>query len=105
MPKTLSEGDRIRIKDRDQVAADIKSQLFYEHYRNLTGTVAKLYDDNTVSVNVDPGVLPKEVASRHISTSDSLKQKWLDALSDEGRNKLPAAEKSFALRSTILVTA
>ena len=32
-----------------------------------------------------------------------MRQKWLDALSDEARNKLSSAEKKFALRYNLLI--
>lgn len=103
MSKPLAEGDSVRVSDREQVAADIKSQLFYEHYRNLVGTVAKIYADGTASINIDQNALTKEVSKRHDETASGIRQRWLDGLSDEGRNKLTAAEKTFNLRYTILV--
>jgi hypothetical protein len=103
MSKPLAEGDRIRVADREQTAADIKSQLFYDHYRGLSGTISKVYADGTASVNVDNEALTKEVAQRHVKTSEGLRQKWLDGISEEGRNKLSASEKTFTLRYTILV--
>ena len=33
-----------------------------------------------------------------------MRQKWLDNLSDEARNKLSAAEKKFSLRYSLLVS-
>jgi hypothetical protein len=105
MPKPLAEGDRVRVSDREPVPADVKSQLFYEHYRGVTGVIAKLYADGTAAVNVDTDALSKDIARRHIDTSDALRHRWLDAISDEQRNKLSSAEKSFALRYTILLAA
>lgn len=103
MSKPLAEGDRVRVKDREQVAADIKSQLFYEHYRGLVGTVAKIYQDGTASVDVDQQALTKEVSKRHDETASGIKQRWLDGMSEEGRGKLTATEKQFNLRYTILL--
>jgi hypothetical protein len=103
MPNTFAEGDRIQVTDREPVAADIKSQLFYQHYRSVTGTIAKVYADGTAAVNVDPASLSKDIATRHTSTSDNLRQKWLDSLSEEARNKLSGADKNFSLRYTILI--
>jgi hypothetical protein len=104
MSNPLAEGDKVRVKDREQTAADIKSQLFYDHYRNLVGTVAKIYADGTASINVDQAALPKEISQRHDQTASGIRQKWLDGLSEEARNKLSAADKSFALRYTIIVS-
>jgi hypothetical protein len=103
MPTPFAPDDRVRVRDREPVAADVKSQLFYEHYRNLVGTVAKVYADGTAAINVEPGALPKELAARHGQSSSNLRQKWLDSLSEEARNKLSSSEKSFTLRYTILV--
>ena len=105
MSKPLAEGDRVKVIDRDQTAADIKSQLFYEHYRNLVGNIAKLYSDGTASINVDQQALTKDVAKRHEETSNGIRQRWLDGMSEEGRSKLTATEKTFNLRYTILVAA
>ena len=41
--------------------------------------------------------------ARHRAGSEAQRQKWLDGLSDEARNRLSAAEKQFSLRYTILV--
>lgn len=103
MPKKIAEGDPVRVSDREAVAADTKSALFYPHYRGLTGTLAKAYSDGTASVTVDPESLPKDARARHEAGSAAERQKWLDGLSDERCNKLSAAEKRLALRYTILV--
>lgn len=105
MPKKLTEGDAILIADREATAADTKSGLFYPHYRGLTGTVGKLYADGTATVQVDEASLQADVRERHLSGSQAMRQKWLDGLSDEARNRLSAAEKKFALRYTLLVSA
>lgn len=102
-PKQLTEGAPVRLTDREPSAADTKSGLFYPHYRALTGTVAKLYADGTATVSVDPESLPAEIRARHQAGTDAMRQKWLDGLSDEARNKLSAAEKKFSLRYNLLV--
>ncbi len=100
----LTEGAPVRLADRETSAADTKSGLFYPYYRNLTGTIAKLYSDNTAAVAVDPDSLPDDIRQRHQAGTDAMRQKWLDGLSDEGRNKLSAAEKKFSLRYSLLVS-
>ncbi len=103
MAQQLKEGASIRLADREASAADTKSGLFYPYYRGLTGTVAKLYADDTATVTIDPDSLPEEIRKRHQTGTDAMRQKWLDGLSDEGRNKLSAAEKKFSLRYSLLV--
>ena len=100
----FTEGAAVRLADRDTSAADTKSGLFYPYYRNLTGTIAKLYADNTAAVAVDPESLPEGIRKRHQAGTEAMRQKWLDGLSDEGRNKLSAAEKKFSLRYSLLVS-
>ncbi len=100
----LTEGTTVRLADRETSAADTKSGLFYPYYRGLTGTIAKLYSDNTAAVAVDPDSLPDDIRKRHQAGTEAMRQKWLDGLSDEGRNKLSAAEKKFSLRYSLLVS-
>lgn len=101
--KPLAEGTPVRLADREPSAADNKSGLFYPHYRNLTGTIAKLYADGTATISVDPESLPSEIRARHQAGTEAMRQKWLDGLSDEARNKLSAAEKKFSLRYNLLI--
>ena len=104
MPKTWSEGEAVQIADRETGSADTKSGLFYPHYRNLQGTIGKVYADGTAAVDVDAASLPADIRARHESGTGAMRQKWLDGLSDEARNKLSAAEKKFSLRYTVLVS-
>lgn len=99
----FTEGSPVRLADREPNAADSKSGLFYPYYRNLTGIIAKLYADDTATVTIDPESLPREIRTRHQAGMDAMRQKWLDGLSDEARNKLSAAEKKFSLRYNLLV--
>ena len=102
--KPLTEGEAVRLADRETTAADTKSGLFYPYYRGLTGTIAKLYSDSTAAVAVDPDSLPDDIRKRHQAGTDAMRQKWLDGLSEEGRSKLSAAEKKFSLRYSLLVS-
>lgn len=104
MPSTFQEGDAVQIADRDPVAADTKSQLFYTHYRGVRGTLSKLYADGTALVIADTDTLPADARTRHTDGTDAMRRKWLDGLSEEGRGRLSAAEKKFALRYSVLVS-
>ncbi len=103
MSTELSSGDPVQVTEREAVAADAKTGLFYPHYRGLVGTVAKVHSDGTTSVTVDPASLPVAMRARHDAGSEAQRRKWLDGLSDEARNRLTAVEKQFSLRYTILV--
>jgi hypothetical protein len=105
MSKGLAAGDSVRLVERTQTSADIKSYLYYPHYAGLTGIIGKVYPDNTASVNIDLDSLPPAIRKRHENTTAQMRQKWLDSLSDEARNRLSAAEKKLTLRYAILVSA
>jgi len=103
MSAPLTEGALVRLAARETTPADVKSQLFYPYYGGLTGTIAKIYADGTAAVTIDPQSLPEEIRTRHQKGTEGMRQKWLDGLSDEARNKLSAGEKKFALRYSLLV--
>lgn len=103
MASQPKEGDRVTVVDRDPTPADEKNGTFYSHYRNLTGTLEKLYDDGMAGVTVELDSLPEELAKRHKQLTDKAKKKWLEGLSDEARNRLTSDEKQFQMRYTILV--
>jgi hypothetical protein len=104
MPNTLLAGDTVRVADREAGSSDMKSGLFYNHYRGLSGTLSKIYEDGTAAVTVDLGSLSEKMRVRHEEGSEAQRKKWLNGLSDEARNRLSAAEKRFSLRYTILVS-
>ncbi len=99
----LSEGDGVVIVARDSSASDVKSGLYYGHYGNLTGTILKVYGEEA-SVLVDREVLPVDIEKRHADNEKAMRQRWLDGLSEEARNRLTATEKAFRLNYAILVS-
>ncbi len=100
---TFKNGDHVQVTGRDQSAADIKSGLYYKHYAGMHGTILKLYGEEA-SVLVDRESLPDEVRERHESGEKAMRKKWLDGLSEEGRNRLSTKEKEFGLNYAILVS-
>jgi ribosomal protein L21E len=103
MATTFKEGDRVQIVDREATADDVKSGLFYNHFRGLTGTVQKVYATKEVAVEIEAESLAEAVAQRHLDVQEQMKSRWLDGLSEEGRNRLTDREKDFRLRYTLLV--
>lgn len=103
MSVTFAEGERVRIVDREATNEDMKSGLFYSHLRNLEGVVQKVYENSDVVVELDVEKLPEEVAKRHIEIQNAMKQKWMDGLSDDAKNRLTPKEREFRLRYTVLV--
>jgi hypothetical protein len=100
---SLNSGDHVRIVDAQPGTPDAKALVYYDYYRNLTGTVVKAYDDGTVAISVDRDSLPAEIRTRHEDSERMQRDRWLNNLSDEDRNRLTEKEKSFSLRYTVLV--
>ncbi len=95
------EGDRAQIVDRAATPADTKSQLFYNHYRKMTGTVLKLYGSGEtmqVALDVDIAALPEEIAVRHRETRKDM----FDSLPPAIRRAAVPGEE-FHLRYVVLV--
>lgn len=102
----LNVGQPVRLADHEPITGpDAKPVPFYDYYRNLSGTVAKVFDDGTVSVTIDRASLPAEIRKRHEECEQKDRDKWLDKLSDEERNRLTARQKQFSYRYTVLVGA
>ena len=59
MAKTLHEGDRVRIVDREVTPEDVKSGLFYNHFRGLVGTIQKIYDEKEAAVVIEVESMPE----------------------------------------------
>ena len=99
----FSHGDAVTVNGREQTPADVKSGLYYPHYAGMTGTILKVYGEEA-SVLVDRTSLPNPIRVRHEENEKAQRQRWLDSLSDEARNKLSASEKTFSLNYAILVS-
>jgi hypothetical protein len=101
----FKEGDRVRIVDRAQTPADVKSGLYYNHYRQLSGTIFKIYgkgESAQVALDVALESLPEDVYLRHIDTRDQMRR---NLTGEARRQSAPGAEHAFHLRYVILVAA
>lgn len=97
-------GDAVRIVDRAATPADMKTGLFYDYYRNLTGTIFKLYGNGETAqaaVEVDIETLPEEIAKRHLDTRDQMRA---NLTGEAKRHSAPGMEHEFRLRYVILVS-
>jgi len=104
MNHTFTEGESVQVVEREATADDAKSGLFYNHYRNLTGLVQKVYETTEeIAVIVDEPSLSDAISTRHSDIRAAMKAKWLDGLSEEARGRLTDAEKDFRLNYSILI--
>ena len=98
-------GDRVKVVDRELVPADAKGGLFYEYFKNLTGVVERLYDDDTICVDVDIEALPREIYDRHKEMEIAARDKWIAGLSQEQRGRLSEQDKQFNMHYKIVLKA
>ncbi len=99
----IREGEAIRIVDRVTTPSDTKSGLYYGYYRNLSGTVFKIYgqgESAQAAIDVDTESLPEDVARRHHEVRDQMRAN----LSGEAKRQSgPGMEQEFRLRYVVLV--
>src|SRR5438552_14235408 len=96
-------GDLVRIVNREATAHDQKAGLFYSHYRGLQGQVQKVYGGEQAAVRIEVDSLPAEIWTRHLSTRDQMRQRWLEGLAEDARKKLKPDQKQFELSYVVLV--
>jgi len=96
-------GDRVKVVERPMTTADAKSALFYDYFCNLTGTVSKVYEDGTLTVDIDLDSLPEDIRRRHHEIEEAVRRRWLDGLSEENRDKLSEKESTVKLEYKILI--
>ena len=101
----VKAGDCVRIQNRNATAQDLKSGLFYDYYRGLTGSVQRVFQAGEVAVEIDPESLPEDIWKRHMATRDQMRERWLEGLPEDQRRKLTPEQKQFDLRYVLLVSA
>lgn len=103
--KPLAPGTRVRIVDREPTSADAKSRLFYSHFRNLTGTVRRVFADGAeVEVVIDLESLPEDIRTRHLSAQDAMRKRISESLSGEARERTGSDAGRLNLRYSVLVS-
>jgi hypothetical protein len=100
----LKVGDPVRISSREVRPDDIKSGLFFSHFRGLRGSVQKVYAGGQVAVSVDLDSLPEEMWRRHMTTRDRMRDAWLKGMAEDVRRKLTPEQKRFDLSYVVLVS-
>jgi hypothetical protein len=95
-------GENVRIADRAATAQDMKTGLFFNHFRGLVGSIQKVYGAEA-SVEIDLDALPEDIWKRHMQTRDQMRERWLEGMAADVRRKLTPEEKQFDLRYVVLV--
>ncbi len=100
----IKSGDRVKIITRPVAAEDARSGLYYEYFGGLVGTADRVYDDNSICMDIDIESLRPETRDRHLAMQENERKRWLESLSDESRNKLTADQKQLKISYKILVS-
>lgn len=99
----VKAGDKVTIVQREVTPEDIKSSLYFSYFGGLTGTVDRIYDDDTVCVEIDMDSLTEGIRKRHQEIQEAERKRWLEGLSGEVRNRLTEEQKQLKMSYKILV--
>lgn len=99
----IKAGDRVQIVKREPTAEDAKSGLYYIYFGGLVGTVDRIYDDDSVCIEVDLESLNDDARKRHLEIQEAERKRWLDNLSGEARSRLSAEQRQLRMSYKILV--
>ncbi|MGQ9698685.1 MAG: hypothetical protein ACUVRO_11930 [Armatimonadota bacterium] len=103
--KPLTPGTKVRVVDREPTSADAKSRLFFPHFRNLTGTVQRVFADGAeVQVVIDLESLPEDIRSRHFAAQEAMRKRIAESLSGEARERVGSEVEQLNLPYSILVS-
>jgi hypothetical protein len=102
MPK-WKEGDRVRVKNRPVTEEDRRTNRYYEHMAGLVGSVQNVYSDEEVAIRVDPDSLSDVTRDVHATATQRMRDKFLNAISEEQRKQLTKEELNFDANYVLLV--
>lgn len=105
MSTEYKPGTRVKIVDRNPTPADAKSRLYFSHFRNLTGTVQRVFaDGREIQVVIDPESLPEEILQRHRAAEEAMRKRVEEAVSEEARERMGESATRVSLRYSVLVS-
>ena len=82
----------------------LKEMLVYPYMDGLPSTVANVYDNEEIAIEVDLTALPKVMADVHREATQRLRARLVDNISEEGRKKFTEDELNFTPHYVALVT-
>lgn len=100
---TVKEGDRVRIVTRPTTAQDREAYKFFEHMHGLTGTVANVYGQEEIAVNIDIDSLtdiPKDV---HRVATQRMQDAFKENSTENQRKLLTTEEMKFVPNYVLLL--
>jgi hypothetical protein len=97
------EGDRVRVVKRAVTEDDRKKNKYFEHMAGLVGTVQNVYSADEISIKVDPESLGKVTEDVHKQATQRMRDKFLNAISEEQKKQLTKEELDFDAHYVLLV--
>lgn len=89
------EGDKVRIVTRDVTDEDRRLNRYFAHMAGMTGTIQSLFSEDQIAVRIDPSSAPKITAKQHKESSQRMRDKFLERLSEQDRKLLTKEELEF----------
>lgn len=99
----VKSGDNVKIIKREVTPEDTKSGLYYSFFGDLIGKVDRVYDDGSVSVDIDINSLTRDMREMHLGIQEAEHKRWLDNLSEEMRRRLTKEQKQLTMSYMVLV--
>jgi hypothetical protein len=100
----IKAGDRVIVTQREVTADDVKSGLYYAYFGGLTGTVDRIYDDESACVDIDLESLTQAAQERHHAMQEAEKKRWMDSLSQDVRSRLTPEQQKLKMSYKILLS-
>jgi hypothetical protein len=97
------EGDRVRVVTRAVTEDDRKKNRYFEHMAGLVGTVQNVYNADEISIKIDPQSLGKVTEDVHKQATQRMRDKFLNAISEEQKKQLTKEELDFDAHYVLLV--
>jgi phosphate uptake regulator len=97
------EGERVRIVTRPVSEEDRKTNRYFDHMAGLTGTIQNIYSAEEIAIKVDPDCMSRVTKDVHGVAVDRMREKFLNAVSDEQKKQLTQEEINFNANYVLLV--
>lgn len=100
---TWKEGDRVRVVTREVTEEDRKKNRYFAHMAGLTGTVANVYADGRISVQVDLNSLSDISLEIHRTATDRMRDRFVSGISEEQKRMLTKDELDIQSHYVLLL--
>ena len=100
---TWKEGDRVRVVKRKVTDEDKKKGRYFDHMAGLTGTIENVYSKDEIAIRVDIDSLSTVTQKVHKEATKRMREKFVNAISEEQKKQLTTEELNFDANYVLLV--